>query len=166
MIVSVVFLGSCSSTKNIADKDTFSWNYEVEPAEGQGREGTVLIKIWTYSKDQNVAITQAPKNAVHAVIFKGYSGSTNSSRIKGQKPLASDPNTWANNEDYFKTFFKDGGQYMKYVTLVGNGAIAPGDMIKVGKQYKIGVLVSVQKNLLRKDLEQAGIIKALGGNIF
>jgi GTP-sensing pleiotropic transcriptional regulator CodY len=33
--------------------------------------------------------------------------------------------------------------------------------MKVGKQYKIGVLVSVNVALLRKDLEDAGIIKSL-----
>ena len=35
--------------------------------------------------------------------------------------------------------------------------------VKVGKnEYKVGVVISVSKDLLRKDLEAAGIIKGLG----
>jgi hypothetical protein len=34
-------------------------------------------------------------------------------------------------------------------------------VIKIGKEYKIGVIVSVQKDYLRKDLEAAGVIKGL-----
>ena len=36
-----------------------------------------------------------------------------------------------------------------------------GDRIKVGKEYKIGLFISVRKDALRKDLEQARIIKGL-----
>jgi GTP-sensing pleiotropic transcriptional regulator CodY len=32
----------------------------------------------------------------------------------------------------------------------------------VGKEYKVGVTVSVSKDQLRKDLEAAGVIKSLG----
>jgi len=50
---------------------------------------------------------------------------------------------------------------LKFVTLVNNGAIASEDRIKIGKEYKIGVIVSVNVAALRKDLEDAGIIKSL-----
>ena len=50
---------------------------------------------------------------------------------------------------------------MKFVSLTNDGAVAAGDRIKVGKEYKIGLIVSVRKDALRKDLEQAGIIKGL-----
>lgn len=169
-IIAVLTVGltSCGGSKGVskADHDTFTWQYEVEPAVGQGSQGSAIIKVWTYSKDNNTAISQAQKNAVHAILFKGYSGSTDGSRIKGQKPLIEDPNAWKANEEFFKDFFKDGGRYMNYVSMTGNGAIQPGDRIKVGKQYKIGVVVIVQKDRLRKDLEKEGIIKALGNNIF
>jgi hypothetical protein len=33
--------------------------------------------------------------------------------------------------------------------------------MKVGKEYKVGVVVSVYKDNLRKALEQAGVIKGL-----
>ena len=50
---------------------------------------------------------------------------------------------------------------MKYVSESGDGNVDAGDRVKVGKEYKIGVLVSVSKDALRKDLEAAGIIKGL-----
>ena len=51
---------------------------------------------------------------------------------------------------------------MKCVNVKGEGAVAAEDRVKVGKEYKIGVVVSVNVGSLRKDLETAGIIKGLG----
>ena len=51
---------------------------------------------------------------------------------------------------------------MKFVNVTGDGSVAAEDRLKVGKEYKIGVVVSINVNLLRKDLETAGIIKGLG----
>ena len=65
-------------------------------------------------------------------------------------------------KDFFNDFFEDGGKFQKYVFLSNNGAIAPGDRIKISKkEYKIGVVVSVNAAGLRKDLEESGIIKGL-----
>ena len=36
------------------------------------------------------------------------------------------------------------------------------EVVKVGKTYKIGLVVSVSKDALRKALEKAGVVKALG----
>ena len=48
------------------------------------------------------------------------------------------------------------------MSLTTNGAIAAGDRIKISrKEYKIGVIVSVNKKLLRDELEAAGIIRGL-----
>jgi GTP-sensing pleiotropic transcriptional regulator CodY len=50
---------------------------------------------------------------------------------------------------------------MKFVTVSGDGSVAAEDRMKVGKRYKIGVIVSVNVSELRKDLEAAGIIRSL-----
>lgn len=39
--------------------------------------------------------------------------------------------------------------------------IAADDRLRVGKEYKIGVVVSVKVSDLRRELEAAGIIKSL-----
>jgi hypothetical protein len=145
-----------------ADKDTEEWRYEVECV-STGAAGTYLIKVWSYSKKPNVAMEQAKKNAVHGVIFKGFSGAGAGCT---QKPLASSPSVEDEKADFFKEFFADGGKYMKFVSVTNDGAIQAGDVVKIGKEYKVGVVVSVLKDNLRKDLETAGVIKALGGGIF
>lgn len=139
-----------------ANKDTRQWRYEIEGV-GEGREGTYLVKIWSYSRKPNVAIEQAKKNAVHAIIFQGYIGG---SRISSQPPLVSDPGIEDSKSDFFDPFFDDGGYYMKYVSVSNDGSVSAEDRLKVNKEYKIGVIVSVRKDLLRKDLENAGIIKS------
>ncbi len=148
---------SIGQSKKKANKDTAEWRYEIE-AVGTGTQGTYQIKVWSYSKKPETAIEQAKKNAVHGIIFKGF---PDKDREKGQKALAQSPNLEQEKEDFFQDFFQDGGKYQKFVTLTNNGAIAPGDRIKIGKEYKIGVIVSVNTAALRKDLEDAGIIKGL-----
>ena len=140
-----------------ADKDTKIWRYEIEAA-GVGTQGSYLIKVWSYSKNPKAAIEQAKKNAVHGVVFKGFSGKQG---VPGQKALASNPNIEQDRKDFFDDFFADNGKYMKYVTESGDGSIASEDRLKAGKEYKIGIVVSVNVDALRKDLEAAGVIKGL-----
>ncbi len=139
------------------DKDTQAWRYEIE-AVNTGVHGTYLIKVWSYSTSPNAAIEQSKKNAVHGIMFKGFAGSQG---IPGQKALCPDPNVETVNEDFFKPFFSDGGKYMKFVNITNDGAVAAKDIIRMGKEYKIGLIVSVNVSALRKDLEDAGIIKSL-----
>jgi hypothetical protein len=82
--------------------------------------------------------------------------------VKGQKPLATNTNLEQEQLAFFDEFFLNGGKYLKFVSLLANGSILPEDRIKLGKsEYKIGVIVSVNSAELRKDLENAGIIKGL-----
>jgi len=157
LIVIAVSISLYSQSTRKANKDMHEWRYEIE-AEGTGIQGSYQVKVWTYSKKAETAIDQAKKSAIHGVIFKGF---PDKNRIKGQSPLATDPSIENDKEDFFKDFFADGGKYQKFVTLVNNGAISPEDRIKIGKEYKIGIVVSVNVSSLRKELEDAGIIKGL-----
>lgn len=145
--------------KDKANRDTREWRYEVQ-CMGVGVEGTKLVKVFSYSKSPKVAIEQAKKNAVHAMIFQGFAGNNNKG-CSSAKPLTNNPGLENEKADFFDAFFADGGKYMKFVTVSGDGAIAVGDRMKVGKEYKIGVTVVVSYDLLRKDLEAAGIIEGL-----
>jgi len=147
---------SISAQNRKADKDTRNWVYEIEPV-GVGSQGTYLIKVWSYSKKPLVALEQAKKNAVHGIIFKGFLGVNG---IPGQRPLTNNPNLEIEQAEFFKNFF-DGGKYMKFVNVSNDGAVAAEDRLKVGKEYKIGVIVSVNVAGLRKDLEDGGILKGL-----
>jgi hypothetical protein len=157
MILGFTIVANAQS-KRKADKDTERWRYEIEVVQ-TGTLGTYLIKVWSYSKKPDVAIEQAKKNAVHGVIFKGFTGT---STVPGQRPLTDNVNLEDEKADFFKPFFDDGGKYMKFVSTSNDGAVAAEDRMKVGKEYKVGVIVSVNVTALRKDLEAAGIIKSLG----
>lgn len=151
------FSFSANAQKKKANKETVEWKYEIA-CEKVGAQGTYIVKVWSYSKKPAIALEQAKKNAVHGVIFKGFSGNG----CATQKPIARNASLEAEKADFFKLFFADGGKYMKFVTSSNNGAVGAGDVTKVGKkEYKVGVIVTVQKDLLRKDLEAAGIIKGL-----
>ncbi|WP_299834878.1 hypothetical protein [uncultured Tenacibaculum sp.] len=158
----VLLLLSCLSInaqrrKKLANKDTKNWVYDIE-CEGVGKKGFKLVKVWSYSKKPRFAIDQAMKNAVHGIIFKGYSGGGNS--CTAFKALVS--NNDEKHRDFFNKFFSDSGEYRKYVTAAADGNIAPGDRLKISrKKYKIGVVVNVATDQLRKRLETEGIIKAL-----
>ena len=150
--------------KKKANNETLEFRYEAEAAVGQAVQGFTLVKVYSYSKDKNTAMAQAGKNAVHAVLFRGTADYVNgNTRIKGQKPLISNVTVYDENLEYFKEFFQDGGQFQRYVQMVNNGIPDAGDIIKVGKEYKVGVKVLVNKDALRKTMESAGIIKGLGG---
>lgn len=149
---------SLDAQKRKAERDTKSWRYEIE-AVATGTQGHYLIKVWSYSRNPQVAMEQAKKNAVHGIVFKGFQGKQG---VPGQKALCSNPNIENERSDYFDNFFADGGNYMRFINLSGDGSIRAEDRIKVGKEYKIGVIVSVNVAGLRKELEDAGIIKGLG----
>ena len=157
MIIGCSLVANAQAKKK-ANKDTEAWRYEIEVVQ-TGTQGTYLIKVWSYSKKPDVAIEQAKKNAVHGIIFKGFTGT---SSVPGQKALTSNVNLEEEKADFFKPFFADGGKYMKFVSTSNDGAVAAEDRMKIGKEYKVGVIVSVNVSALRKDLEAAGIIKSLG----
>lgn len=157
LLTSIIF-GQSAHKQRKANEATEAWRYEIECA-SIGKDGTYLIKVWSYSKNPVIAITQAKKNAVHGVIFKGFSGG--GLGCASQRPLATNPNIEEEKSDFFDVFFEAGGKYMKYVSESSDGNIDASDRVKVGKEYKIGVIVSVSKDALRKDLEAAGIIKGL-----
>jgi hypothetical protein len=150
-------LFSCGASRT-ADTYTRQWRYEIEPV-NVGTQGSYLIKVWSYSKKPVVAIEQAKKNAVHGIIFKGFAGMAG---VSSKRPLTNNPNLEEEKKDFFDPFFADGGKYMKFVSISNDGSVAAKDRLKVGKEYKIGVIVSVSVDQLRKDLEDAGIIQKMG----
>jgi hypothetical protein len=159
-LILLILLGvnaSSCQTKKQVNNDTDNWRYEIE-AVNTGIQGTYLIKVWSYSAKPEVAIEQAKKNAVHGIIFKGFAGKQG---IPGQNPLATNSSIEKEKSSFFNEFFMDGGKYMKYVNLSNDGSVAAEDRLRIGREYKIGVLVSVNVTQLRKFLEDERIIKSL-----
>ena len=128
-----------------ANKDTDQFRYEIECA-GNAIQGTYLVKVWTYSKKASVAENQCRKNAVHGVIFKGYGGGQG---CVSQRPLASDPGAETQFEEYFASFFAEGGEFQKYASVMEGTT----EITRLDREYKVGCVVSVRKDDLRKALE-------------
>lgn len=149
--VSLLLLQGLSAQK---ERDPGTYNYEVQFIK-TGLEGTELFKVFTYCKKEKDCFEYAKIDALKAILFKGIPGSGL------QRPLVPDPGAEDKYRDYFTNFFDDGGKYLNFVAISNDGSIEDGDRLKVGKQLKIGVVVSVQKANLRRELEAAGIVKKL-----
>jgi hypothetical protein len=155
LFISVSLVGQTKKQRKMAGY--LISNYEVE-CMGTGMDGTQLIKVWGFGKKPDVAVYQAKKNAVHAVIFKGINNGKPGCMTR---PLITQPGAEVQHGAFFETFFADGGHYLNFVSQTGDGSL---DRIKVSKkQYKVGVVVSVSHAALRRELETAGIINKLGG---
>ncbi len=153
LVMALCLPASAGLRQKKANKDTKQFRYEIECA-GNAIQGTYLVKVWSYSKKASVAENQCRKNAVHGVIFKGYGGGQG---CVSQRPLASQPGVESQYSEYFNSFFSDGGEFQKYASIMEGTT----ETVKVGREYKVGVVVSVRKDDLRKALEAAGIIKSL-----
>ncbi|WP_417199394.1 hypothetical protein [Bizionia sp.] len=145
--------------KNKANKDSEIFRYDLE-CQGIAKKGAKLVKVSSYSKNPKHAISRGMKNAVHGIIFKGYTGGNQG--CTSFSPLVPDVDVASQHEAFFDAFFADGGDYLKYVSQATDGNIAPGDRLKISRrEYKIGIVVTVQLDQLRKRLEKEGIVRSL-----
>lgn len=131
-------------------KDKNNYRYDVEYVKSVG-SGVDCVMVWSYTKKKNETVELSKRNAVHAVIFKGYSGAGASKRA-----LARDINAEETYADFFNEFFAAGGEYGRFVANVGTRSL-----VKQGKDFKIGEEVTVNTAALRKYLEGRGIIKSM-----
>lgn len=157
LVLSLAMTQLCLANKQKkADAETEKFRYDIEYARPAG-DGVCQVKVWSYSKKSRIAAEQCRKNAVHGIIFKSYS--TGDGTTASQRPLVKDPSVQREKAEYFEDFFSDGGPYRQFVSAVTDGSQ---EVVKVGKQYKVGVVVTVSKDQLRKYLESEGIIRSLG----
>jgi len=59
------------------------------------------------------ALEQAKKNSIFQLLFKGVSSNNSNCNIR---PLIPEANAESRYKDYFNIFFKDNGDYLKYVS--------------------------------------------------
>lgn len=126
-------------------------DYQLEGA-GTGNQGTYLVKVSVLSRKSKITDDEIGRCAVHGVLFRGFASSENRQQ---QKPLAGSPMVEMQHKDFFEDFFTKA--YKGYYQVVGGSR----QVVKAGKQYKVTSVVTVAKDQLRKDLQQADIIKGL-----
>jgi len=140
-----------------------NYNYESRIVE-IGKQGTLIVKAWGKGRSIDIAKENAKKNALHDYIFKGFSSSNeiNSSELR---PLLTNSDAEDKNKEYFIKFFKKDGIYLKFASFTDeNGNIGINDRVKEGKDFKIGIIVVINKALLIKELEDAGVKSKFGIN--
>ena len=133
-------------------KDYFTTNYEVQFVR-TGVQGTELFKVFSYGRNDDQAINNAKSDAIKAMLFKGIPGSGY------QNPMISDLSIIEANKDFFNTLFET-DQYKQFVSVSGDGTVE--ERYNIGRRVKVGVIVAVQKDNLRKLLESSGIIRKFG----
>lgn len=137
-----------------------SYNYEVATV-AVGVDGTKLIKVWGYGKKPEDAIRNAKELAVACAIFRGFPAASNGKAAK-TPAIVTDSNAADKNAAFFENFFAPGGKYLQYVNLSTDAPPSGKDRIKVNKKtYKVGIVVSIAFDELRKDLEKEGIARSL-----
>ena len=117
-------------------------------------DGSITMRTYGQGKNNKDAHSQALKNALYMVIFKGVKSNEPSTML----PLVLQANAREDHEEFFNKFFSDGGAYTRFVSLK--------DMAKRSdvKEYnaiqmKKTLTVTVDKPKLKKYLIKNKIIK-------
>jgi len=165
LLLTIIFLSQIVYAQSKKEKEksqehTRNWQYESICSQSGGIESTYLLEITSYVPDLKLALNQAKRNAVHAVLFKGVSG--NNLGCTSKSPLVVDK-TYNDNFDYFEDFFYNTSQYNKYVTAPsGVAELSETFKVKSKKNYRVTYIMSIDVDQLRKKLEFDNIIKPLG----
>ncbi len=116
-------------------------------------DGSQTLRAWGKGRSKSDAIEQAKKNAVNTVLFTGGGGECNPT------PLVPEVNARERYSAYFNPFFKDGGEYKKYVKEENAGKATRLES-KGSSISNYGIIVTVDREKLRRQLEKDGILKA------
>lgn len=148
------FIWAQKRAKAQADANMYSYNYEIEQTSVAATTGQVNLIVYCYSSKPAVAEDMTKKCAVHACIFKGVPECANKPG-SSKKPLLMDPQLEAQHAEFFSKFFE--GEYLRFVTITSSTP----KITRMKKDYKVGKAVMVNYALLRKYLEDAGVIRSL-----
>lgn len=131
-------------------------NYQLECI-STSNDGNYIVKVWVMTSNAKKANELAKKYAVHGIIFRGLTANKGCS---AEKPLVDSPSVEKEKSDFFKTFFESKGKYLDFVSGTNDAKTEP-EIVKNKSGTKIGIIVTVAKEQLRKTLVHEGIIKSL-----
>jgi len=146
-----------NSNRRVTEERTRNWQYESICSESGGTGSSYLIQVTSYVGDLRLALNQAKKNAIHAVLFKGVAG--NNLGCTAKEPLIKN-GVYNDNFEYFEDFFYNTRQYNKYATSP-SGTAESSEKLK-RKMNKVTFIISVNVDELRKKLEYDKIIEPMG----
>lgn len=149
-VIFIVLTAFFASTKCIAQTKAITDRHFISCL-GTELDGSQTLRVLGYGRKQSDAKEQAMKNAVYAVIFEGIRDGVQGCNLL---PLVTEVNARERYEDYFNSFFKDEGEYKKYVSLKDTKKrSADRSKDKMGYSYEmtIRVLRSELKARLKAD---------------
>lgn len=132
-------------------KTTATYSAEVSFV-AKEEQGTITVRSYGFGKNVKDAIKDAQKNAFNVLLFKGLPGT------ELNVPLVQNEYEAKNNhKSYFDNLLEDGGLF-RYLML--NSSNSQPSKVKGG--YSSNLVLKINYNSLRKDLEQNGIIRKFG----
>jgi len=146
-----------NSNRKVTEERTRNWQYESICSESGGTGSSYLIQVTSYVGDLRLALNQAKKNAIHAVLFKGIAG--NNLGCTAKEPLIEN-GVYNDNFEYFEDFFYNTRQYNQFSTSP-SGSAESSEKLK-RKMNRVTFIISVNVDELRKKLEYDKIIVPLG----
>ena len=146
-----------NSNRRVTEERTRNWQYESICSESGGTGSSYLIQVTSYVGDVRLALNQAKKNAIHAVLFKGVAG--NNLGCTAKEPLIIN-GVYNDNFEYFEDFFYNTRQYNQFATAP-SGTAESSEKLK-RKMNKVTFIISVNVDELRKKLEYDKIIEPMG----
>ena len=146
-----------NSNRKVTEDRTRNWQYESICSESGGTGSSYLIQVTSYVGDVRLALNQAKKNAIHAVLFKGVSG--NNLGCTAKEPLIKN-GVYNDNFEYFEDFFYNTRQYNQYATSPSGSAESTEKLKR--KMNRVTFIISVNVDELRKKLEYDKIIEPMG----
>ena len=157
-IAAALMIGGTAMAKD----DVPDYDYELSLAKENvaATSGCKVFKVWSFGKKKETLTQEiGMRNAIHGLLFKGLAAADVGSQ--GNVP-ALVPDGYDSHKEYFDVFFAN-GEFKQFIQLTSRGAQQAGDVVKVGKKYKVGLLVQVNLSALRKRLEKDGIIESAKG---
>ena len=135
------------------------FNYELSVVQegNSATSGHKIFKVWSFGKKGDLTQEICMRNAIHGLLFRGLVAEDMGSQ---GSVAALVPDGYESHKDYFDAFFSS-GDFLQFIQPASKGAQQAGDVVKMKKEYKVGLLVQVNLSALRKRLEKDGIIKGV-----
>lgn len=148
--VTILFAG-CRSKQEVSS--TYSMYTFGTTCISNNGDGTYDLRVFGNKDNKNAAINQAMINAVNEVIFKGFNCDNQT-----VLPLLTEVNARERHADFFDIFFRNGGNYVKFVRETSNKDNSR-IRSKSNSRENYGIIVTVDRAALKNYLNQEGLIK-------
>lgn len=131
-------------------------------AGGTSGDGTKLVQVTTYGKNDKQALEKAKMYAVAAAIFRGIQAGNGANETPSLTP--DQAASYYNNKAYFDEFFNS-DRYLQFVNFTNSDMPTGANNMQTKKGRKVTIFAQIMHVNLRKQLEADGIIKPLAASL-